>query len=91
MLLDFLRNLVCWYLLFRLSGMYVYIYIWRWDINGLSFPEASVAVRPEKNRKCIDVADGSIGSVESIESIGSIGSIGYIGYIVYTRKTPPVK
>ena len=26
-------------------------------------------VRPEKNSKCIDVADGSIGSIESIESI----------------------
>ena len=45
-------------------------------------------VRPEKNSKCIDVADGSIGSVESIESIGSIG---YIRYIVHTGNTPPVK
>ena len=51
-------------------------------------------VRPEKNSKCIDVADGSIGSIgsiESIESIESIGSIGSIGYIVHTGTVPPLK
>ena len=48
-------------------------------------------VRPEKDSKCIDVADGSVGSVESIESIGSIGSTGYIEYIVHTGNTPSVK
>ena len=45
-------------------------------------------VRPEKNLKCIDVADGSIGS---IESVGSIGYTGYIGYIVHTGNIPLVK
>ena len=45
-------------------------------------------VRPEKNLKCIDVADGSIGS---IESMGSIESIGSIGSIVPTGNIPPIK